>query len=154
MNVIHGDLLELALAGHFDVIVHGCNCQCVMGKGIAKTIRQKFPEAYAADRATQKSDRKKLGTISLAEISRDAVRFTVVNAYIQWHWRGRGVKVDYEALRSAMHLVNLQFANLRVGLPLIGAGLAGGDWTVIAEIIKAELTDVELTVVKYYPKRT
>jgi len=46
MNVIPGDLLRLALDGRFDVIVHGCNCQCAMGKGIALSIKQQFPEAY------------------------------------------------------------------------------------------------------------
>ena len=54
MNVITGDLLRFALDGRFDVIVHGCNCQCAMGKGIALSIKEQFPEAYAADLATAK----------------------------------------------------------------------------------------------------
>lgn len=45
MRNVQGDLIELALNGVFDVIVHGCNCQCTMGAGIAKSIRAKFPEA-------------------------------------------------------------------------------------------------------------
>ena len=61
MNVVTGDLLRLALDGRFDVIVHGCNCQCAMGKGIALSIKQQFPEAYDADLHTQKGDRAKLG---------------------------------------------------------------------------------------------
>ena len=39
MKVLKGDLLQLALEGVFDVIVHGANCQCSMGAGIAKAIR-------------------------------------------------------------------------------------------------------------------
>lgn len=39
MKVLHGDLISLALAGHFEAIVHGCNCFCTMGAGIAKAIR-------------------------------------------------------------------------------------------------------------------
>lgn len=35
-----GDLIQLALAKEFDLIVHGCNCYCTMDAGIAKTIRQ------------------------------------------------------------------------------------------------------------------
>lgn len=66
MKVMHGDLLQLALEGAFDVIVHGCNCQCVMGKGIALSIKEQFPEAHAADCATPKGDPAKLGTISFA----------------------------------------------------------------------------------------
>ena len=62
MKDLQGDLLQLALAGHFDVIVHGCNCQCTMGAGIAKAIKLRFPLAFAADQATTAGDRGKFGT--------------------------------------------------------------------------------------------
>ena len=75
MKTIHGDLLQLALDGTFDIIVHGCNCQCQMGKGIALSIKQMFPEAYAADQATPKADPSKLGTFSVAEVSRGGRTF-------------------------------------------------------------------------------
>lgn len=42
MDVINGDLLRLALGGRFDVIIHGCNCFCVMDDGIAKTVPSRF----------------------------------------------------------------------------------------------------------------
>ena len=64
MKVVRGDLVMLALDGRFEVIIHGCNCQCAMGAGIAKTIKQAFPEAYDADKATAKGSRRKLGSMS------------------------------------------------------------------------------------------
>ncbi|MEN0063127.1 MAG: macro domain-containing protein [Myxococcota bacterium] len=149
MKVVHGDLLARALAGEFDVIVHGCNCQCAMGAGIAKSIRDQFPEAYAADRATPKGDATKLGTVSTAEVLRDGVRFTVVNAYTQVHWRGRGRKVDYDAVRAAMAAVGRRFTGQRIGYPRIGAGLAGGDWTVIAGLIDEVLAGEDHTLVEF-----
>src|SRR5215467_233248 len=97
MKVIRGDLVKLALAGRFDVIIHGCNCQCTMGAGIAKTIKQVFPEAYEADLATAKGSRAKLGSLSAATIERNGCQLTVVNGYTQFHWRGSGVLVDYNA---------------------------------------------------------
>lgn len=135
METVQGNLLELALAGELDVIVHGCNCQCAMGAGIAKAIRDRFPEAYRADCATPKGDPDKLGTISHAQVVRDGARFTVVNAYTQLHWRGNGIKADYAAIRAAMRLVKAEFGGSRIGYPRIGAGLAGGDWDMIAPII-------------------
>ena len=68
MKKITGDLIKLALEGEFDVIVHGCNCFCTMGAGIAKTIKQKFPAAYEADLQTVNGDKSKLGQISWANI--------------------------------------------------------------------------------------
>ena len=78
MKVVEGDLLKLAIEGVFDVIVHGCNCQCVMGAGIAKAIKKVFPDAYAADRETAKGEREKLGTISSAKVTRGGREITVV----------------------------------------------------------------------------
>lgn len=97
MNRIEGDLMKLAGQGRFDVIIHGCNCFCTMGAGIAKAIRDQFPAAYEADLATEKGSREKLGSFSSAEVSIDDHRLTVVNAYTQFNYRGAGVKADYEA---------------------------------------------------------
>jgi O-acetyl-ADP-ribose deacetylase (regulator of RNase III) len=139
MKIIYGDLLALASEGRFDVIVHGCNCQCQMGAGIAKAIRERFPAAYAADLATAKGDRAKLGTYSQATIETMGSRFVLVNAYTQFHWRGPGVKADYDAIERVMRAIARDFAGLRIGYPKIGAGLAGGDWTIIAPRLDAAL---------------
>jgi len=151
MKTITGDLLALALAGQFDVIVHGCNCQCAMGKGIALAIKTQFPEAYQADQQTAKGDREKLGTISSAVIERPGSRFAVVNAYTQFHWRGSGVLADYDAIRKAFRQIKAEFAGKRIGYPKIGAGLAGGDWNTIAAIIEEELRGEDHTLVEFRP---
>lgn len=149
MKVVRGDLLKLALTGEFDVIVHGCNCQCDMGAGIAKAIRAEFPEAYAADRATKRGDREKLGSFSSATAKRNDHEITVVNAYTQFHYRGRGVKVDYAAIRRAFRAIARKFSGRRIAYPKIGAGLGGGDWTVISAIIDQELAGEDHTLVEY-----
>ncbi len=151
MKIVKGDLLKLGIEGRFDVIVHGANCQCVMGAGIAKAIRDAFPEAYEADCKTAKGDRAKLGTISRAQVQRERRSLWVVNAYTQLHYRGAGVRVDYDAVRSAMHLVKQQFTGKRIGYPRIGAGLARGDWAQLARIIDEELEGEDHTLVEYEP---
>jgi O-acetyl-ADP-ribose deacetylase (regulator of RNase III) len=149
MNVVRGDLIKLALDGQFDVIVHGCNCQCTMGAGIAKAIKAMFPEASAADNKTSKGDRKKLGSISFASVTRNGHGITIVNGYTQVDWRGRGVKADQDAIRAVMAHVKRDFGDRKVGYPRIGAGLAGGDWDTISAIINEELDGVDHTLVEY-----
>ena len=151
MKVVHGDLLALAVAGQFDVIIHGCNCQCTMGAGIAKAVRAAFPEAWEADCATGKDDRNKLGTFSSATVERDGHDITVVNGYTQFHWRGSGRLADYDAIRSVMAAVKQAFRGKRIGYPRIGAGLAGGDWDTIAAIISEELAGEDHTLVEFAP---
>ena len=149
MKTTRGDLLKLADDGAFDVIAHGCNCFCTMGAGIAKGIVAKFPAAYEADLQTRKGDKAKLGTCSFADIPRDSGMLTVINAYTQFDFRGRGVKADYEAIRSCMRWICATYPKQRIGLPKIGAGLARGDWTTIEGIIEEELRGVDVTIVEY-----
>ena len=149
MKVVQGDLLALARRGAFDVIVHGCNCQGQMGKGIALSIRQLFPAAYAADLRTEKGSRAKLGTYSSATVDADGHPLTIVNAYTQFHWRGPGVKADYDAIRRVMRAIARDFPGHRIGYPKIGAGLAGGDWTVIGAIIDEEMRGLDHTLVEF-----
>ena len=151
MNRTTGDLLQLALDKHFDVIVHGCNCHCQMGAGIAKAIAERFPEALAADRETVPGDRGKLGRISFATVRRAKAEFIVVNGYTQFDWDGPGVLVDYEAVAAVMRTVKSEFGGRRIGYPKIGAGLAGGDWTRISAIIDDALAGENHTLVEFAP---
>jgi O-acetyl-ADP-ribose deacetylase (regulator of RNase III) len=151
MRRIQGDLLQYAPEGTFDVIVHGCNCFCTMGAGIAKSIKTQFPEAYRADMQTSKGDKTQLGTCSSAAIEGINGKLIVVNAYTQYDYRGKGVKVDYDALRKCMKWVKVHFSGHKIGLPQIGAGLAGGDWARISQIIEKELDGEDVTLVEYAP---
>lgn len=152
MKTVPGDLIQLALEGQFDVIIHGCNCQCTMGKGIAKSIKETFPAAYEADCDTAKGDRQKLGTISFATVEHEGREITVVNGYTQFHWKGPEGKADYEAIRGVMKDVKTQFAGKRIGYPKIGAGLAKGDWNTISQIIEDELAGEDHTLVEFVPQ--
>ena len=149
MQKIKGDLIQLALAGEFDVIIHGCNCFCTMGAGIAKQIKSTFPEAYQADLQTEKGNQSKLGDISWAKVETPKGDLTIVNGYTQFHWKGSGRKVDYDAIRAVFQKVKQQFSGFRIAYPAIGAGLAGGDWSIISAIIAEELNDEDHTFVEF-----
>lgn len=139
MQIEQGDLVDKARVGEFDVIVHGCNCFCTMGAGIAKTIKQVFPAAYQADKATSSGDEAKLGQYSIAQVEVNDKPLTIINGYTQFDWRGAGRKADYDAIRQVFRRVKQNYSGKRIGYPAIGAGLAGGDWAVIAAIINEEL---------------
>lgn len=149
MKTVRGDLLKLAVEGEFDVIVHGCNCLCTMGAGIAKFVKATFPEAYEADLETGKGDRSKLGTYSSATVDRNGHEITIVNAYTQYHYRGKKPLIDYDALASVFKTIGRDFDGKRIGYPLIGAGLGGGDWTTIAGLIDEALQGQDHTLVEF-----
>ena len=134
-------------AHNYDVIVHGANCFCIMGAGIALQIKNKFPEAYDVDCATIKGDRNKLGDISCTVNTVP----TVVNAYTQYWLKGRNgeIAADYTAIREALLKLKIQFYGKKIGIPMIGAGLAGGDWNKIEAIINDVLGDQDVTIVEW-----
>jgi O-acetyl-ADP-ribose deacetylase (regulator of RNase III) len=149
MQTEQGDLVQKAKAGEFDVIVHGCNCFCQMGASIAKTIKQVFPAACQADLTTVAGDQTKLDTYSVAQVDILGRVLFIVNGYTQYQWRGSGLKADYEAIRQVFRGVKQAYAGRRIGYPALGAGLAGGDWTIIAAIIDEELAGEEHVFVKW-----
>ena len=153
MRSIDGDLLLLAESGAFDVIVHGCNCFCEMNGGIAKSIQIRFPEAHRADLATTRGSRDKLGNYSHASVARGVHQFVIVNAYTQYHWSGEGILADYAAIQRVFAAIKIRFSGYSIAYPRIGAGLARGDWDVIAKIIEEQLYDEEHTLVNYVPEK-
>jgi len=149
MKIVEGDLIKLALEGEFDLIVHGCNCFCTMGAGIAKTIKEYFPVAYEADMDTVKGAREKLGSITSVIVTRNSNKITVVNGYTQYSPTGKGILVDYEAVSSVFSEIKQKYSGYRIGYPMIGAGLAKGDWQIISRLISEQLTGEDHTLVKF-----
>ena len=148
MKRMQGDLLQLALAGSFDVVVHGCNCQHTMGAGIAYMLKSRFPEVYEADLRTPKGERDKLGSIVSVPVTHEGVSFVVVNGYTQFHFRGDGLLVDYAAVRRVMRAVKEQHSGKRIAYPRIGTGMARGDWGLLTAIIARALEGEDHTLVE------
>lgn len=68
-NEVKGDLIQLALKGEFDVVTHGCNCQCVMGAGIAPKMANAFGcNHFRMEGHIYKGDINKLGNIDFQTV--------------------------------------------------------------------------------------
>lgn len=159
---IDGNLIEEALEGNFDVVVHGCNCFCTMGAGIAPIMAENFGcDKYRLENPKYKGSILKLGQIDfegrmlLEGVIYDVLlgqtaNLYIVNAYTQYNYGMRqGPPLDYAALALCFTKINHLFKGKRIGLPQIGCGLAGGDWKTVSDLIKSNLTDCDVTVVIY-----
>lgn len=151
MKEVIGNLVEMGLQGKFDIIIQGCNCFNTMGAGLAKEIKEKIPEAYEADQKTKKGDIRKLGDFSYAILDNG---LAVINCYTQYrygrnHEDGDKFPVDYEAITLCLRKINKILPGKSIGVPLIGCGLAGGDWNIVSKIVEKELKDLDVTIVKF-----
>ena len=130
-----GNLLDLAEAGEFDIVVQGCNCFNTMGGGIAREIRERYPVAASVDMETVNGDYRKLGTWTECDAG-ETNRFTIINAYTQYNM-SRGTDVfEYTAFQLILEKLAFVFPGKRIGLPYIGMGLAGGDKDTIIPMIE------------------
>ena len=142
IQVFKGDVLKV----NTGIIVHGCNCQGVMGSGIARSIREQFPKVFEVYRDRFEREGLALGNIESIEVGPSKF---IVNANTQ-HLYGIGERrVSYDAIaecfekvnKLAFHIEDSLGVALPVVFPAIGAGLGGGDWEIIERIIDRSVGD-------------
>jgi len=128
-----GNLLDLAEAGEFDIIVQGCNCFNTMGGGIAREIAERYPMCQEIDRLTERGEHMKLGNWT----EFDSGKFTIINAYTQYNMSQGTDVFEYVAFELILLKLIHVYGDKRIGLPYIGMGLAGGDKDAIISMIEA-----------------
>jgi O-acetyl-ADP-ribose deacetylase (regulator of RNase III) len=135
LNHTKGNLLDLAEAGLFDIVVQGCNCFNTMGGGIAREIRERYPIVASVDMETVRGDYRKLGNWTECDAG-ETNRFTIINAYTQYNMSTGEDVFEYAAFMLIIQKIIHQFGDKRIGLPYIGMGLAGGDKELILSQIE------------------
>jgi O-acetyl-ADP-ribose deacetylase (regulator of RNase III) len=145
IETIKGNLLTEFKNGRFSAIGHGCNCFHLQKAGIAGQISKEFPEALEKDKGqTVKGDWVKLGGFSVC----DTQFGSIFNLYTQYlpgpHFEYTALEVCLEALYNSWCYDEEDFV---LGLPMIGAGIGGGDWNIIKEILEA--SSIKIIVVEY-----
>ena len=137
IEYVKGDLLQTEVKH----LIHGCNSKGVMGSGVAKVLREKYPRAYQDYNDSYNSYGLELGTI-IVSVQDDGK--VIHNAITQKDYGRRDdrVYVSYWAIAEAFRKIN-SWGIKEIAMPKIGAGLANGDWNVISAIIENTLIDTK-----------
>lgn len=150
-----GDLLQ----SDCNVICHQVNCQGVMGSGIAKSIREKYPTVYQRFLQRHKDVGSHLGDIDIIRVNGVNSDYTyIANLYSQNHYLPRIIcHTDYDAFQKCLQKLKAELSGLgetcfpnikfKIGFPdHIGCGLAGGNWNTVQKIIEEEFRDSQWEV--------
>lgn len=117
------------------LVIHGVNCQGVMGSGVARAIRNKWPKVYDAYRQLGKGVHL-LGCSHIVTISEDPI-LCVGNCYTQEYYGNDGKRyAELGSIESALDGV-FSYASalgLTIHSPMIGCGLGGLKWEDVLEI--------------------
>lgn len=132
IQVVSGNILEATE----NVIVQQVNCMGVMGAGLAKQIRAKYPSVYKKYKqlCDEHADSRPelLGRVLLCQVEDGKY---IANVFGQLGYGKKGVYTQYDMLQKGLEEV-LDLAkkeNLTIAIPYgIGCGLAGGDWDVVS----------------------
>lgn len=130
-----------------------------MGSGIAKEVKARFPGAFKVYRDAFEQHIKdgfeslEIGTITTFAPEKELI---IVNAVTQQDYgRKPGhVYVDYDAMHACFTKIKVIAVeqNMPVNFPLIGCGLANGDWKIVSAIIEDALgPDIEKILWNFTP---
>lgn len=130
------------------VLLHGVNCKGAFGAGVALQIGLKYPKVRDAYLKRHRSSGWRLGDLQGVRVSSSESPLWVVNAATQLNY-GRGeCHVNYDAVRTCVSKT-LDWCTKQgylLAMPMIGAGLAGGSWEVIENILLDVSKDVNIYV--------
>jgi O-acetyl-ADP-ribose deacetylase (regulator of RNase III) len=145
LRFVKGDILD----AEYGIIGHQTNCMLVMGAGIAKQIRDRYPhvfEEYKNVMGTQFTEEQRLGKCQMTTAIPQ--KLFVANLFGQFRCGGGRIQyTDYGALGMALRSLQRWRTeacpeNFPVYLPHgIGCGLAGGDWSIVEGIIRDAIPD-------------
>lgn len=150
MQHIHnGDLIKNVTSNA--IIIHGCNSRGSMGAGIAKQIKEVYPNAYLKYREAYARGELILGNVSFWHTSAETKDMLfILNAvtqkdYHRYNASKNTVYADYDAIRECFVKAKRLSVkmNKEIHYPKIGSGLANGNWNIINNIICEVLDGLE-----------
>lgn len=125
--------------GEFKVIMHGCNMQGVMGSGVAKEFKSRYPHAFEKYKQDINLGMS-LGGWSIAKTGTHRREIYLISAITQKFYGTDGKQyASYEAIENVMmHVLNHVDV---VVMPKIGCGLGGCKWENVEAIINKWLPE-------------
>lgn len=139
IKFVSGNILTFPERDEDTIICHQVNCKGVMGAGLAKQIRDKWPDVYDRYRLMVET----CGEFMLGSFHEVKVgpHLYVANLYGQEEYGRDKRYTNYAALTAALFKGMKENPNATFRIPYgLGCGLAGGNWETVLNIIK-EISD-------------
>ena len=147
------------------LIPHVVNNVGAFGAGVARAVKEKWPKAEKDYQhwfgLWNKYDRSILGHAFSSIVSyTDDLAIVIVHMFAQDGLRGRqkAQPLDYQQLQSCMEIVpmigRMISRPFSIHCPKFGAGLGGGDWSIIEKMIRSTWCMQDISVTVYGYRRT
>lgn len=142
---IEGNLFDGLENG--DVIAHGANCRGAMGAGVAKAIKEKFPENYKVYNKACREGRFMPGD-ALGILENGILVYNLGTQYelgADAHiWNIRSSVRDM--LNKVVPARQFYYPVTKIKTVRLGCGIGGLDWTDVKPVLEGIPSDIELEV--------
>lgn len=141
---IEGDIFDAPID---QILVHQVNCQGRMGRGIAKTIKEKYPLVYESyvHICDSHSIKELMGKLL---ISKDGNRI-IGNLFAQKYYGTDRRHTDYEAMATCLEKLSAYAKENKMVIAIphgIGCNNAGGNWNIVLTMIQEICVDVDVYI--------
>jgi len=158
--IINGDIFE----SDCDIIMHQVNCKGVMGSGVAKQVKDRYPEVYKYYKSICMAHKKSedlLGKCQFVYAFNPKLnRFIqIVNIFGQDNFAYDGqIYTNYDALKRALLAAREEITksfdeselkNIKIGVPyLMSCYRGGGDWGIVSNMLETIFGDLNISYYK------
>jgi O-acetyl-ADP-ribose deacetylase (regulator of RNase III) len=147
IKIVQGNILNASE----NIICQQVNCKGVMNAGIAKQIRDKYPNIYIEYQRYCLSHPKDklLGKVFIYPIDYTSKYICCIFGQDNFGRTPNTVYTSYKALREGFQTIKNEARknNLTIAIPYgIGCGLAGGSWNMVYTIIKNIFDDYDAMI--------
>ena len=133
-----------------DAIVNPVNCVGVMGAGLAKVFKQKFPSNFATYKQAC-DEGLQPGELIISEANGNTPRY-IINLPTKDHWRDPS---EWQYIQKG--LVSLKEQSLDMGItslamPALGCGLGGLEFEMLVPMVKDIFLNVDFDILIFRPQ--
>lgn len=146
VTIIDGNLFNSTA----NIICHQCNCQGVMGSGVAAEVKKRYPHVFEAYRQDYFDGELKLGHVCFATAKQDQV---IANMCAQDNFGySGGIYTNYEGLQKCLDKVKAYATYSYDTKPVIAFPYlmscyrGGGDWNVVYKMIEDTFDDFDVEI--------
>ena len=145
-QIDHTDIFEVEA----EALVNPVNCVGVMGRGLARQFRHRFPQCFQDYVRACRDGSLRPGSVHVHPTQRKHPPLVVINLPTKDHWRDPSqlsyIIFGVAALADALERYQIK----SVAIPPLGCGLGGLDWDDVRPVIEdglASLANVEVTLI-------
>lgn len=143
----NGDIFDIANAcisiGLKPALINPVNCVGVMGAGLAKSFKLKYPLMFAEYNTICQRHQLDVGKLMVY----DAQKLFIINFPTKKHWKENSELSYIEAGIIALHKLNTKCKFDIIAMPMIGCGLGQLDWNDVQKIIEKYLSDNNINII-------